>query len=57
MDNSNPPDCFERPNNYNNKWSINTEGNPKCYKYINSNTYNMPILIVVILKIIYFNNK
>jgi hypothetical protein len=56
MNNSNPPDCFQRPN-YHNKWGNNTEPNLKCYKYVNLNTYNMSILIVGIIVLLYFTNK
>jgi hypothetical protein len=53
MDNQN---CFQR-SNYNNKWGNNTEGNQKCYKYINSNIYNIPIIVIGIIALIYFTNK
>jgi hypothetical protein len=54
MDNQ---DCFQRPNNYSNKWGNNTEGNPKCYKYVDPSNYNMSIIVIGILALLYFTNK
>jgi hypothetical protein len=57
MDNTVVQDCFQRPD-YRNKWSTNTtQPNPACYKYVEPKTYNMPIIVIGIIALIYFTNN